>query len=94
MSISIRTKHFGFFVGGISYDYRRRWDRWCIRVAFGECGDINRWYKYRAGVDIQLLPNFIWYQDRIGVENGRMVIHTRIVGIQSWPFMRFCGGRP
>lgn len=93
--MSIRTKHFGFAVQRYPWA-RPRWGTWWVRIGFFDSGRPlgELPYLYWAGVDIQLLPNFIWWQDQIGVENGRMVIHTRIVGIQNWPFMRFGGGRP
>lgn len=98
MSIWIRTKDFGLIVARPVWERPRGyrwWDRWTIRIGFVGCeveGEIP--YRYWAGVDLQLLPNFIWYQDLIGFERGILVVHNRIVGIQSWPFMRFGGGRP
>lgn len=100
MSLSIRTKHFGFLIGRPVWQRpngRRKWDRWYINIGFVDDeveGAIP--FKYWAGVDIQLLPNFIWWQDLI-CQDPRVAdvqVHTRIVGIQNWPFMRFCGGRP
>jgi hypothetical protein len=99
VSISIRTKHFGFMAmrPWLEYADLRRWDKWTIRIGFVDAarpqGEIP--YRYWAGVDIQLLPNIIWWQELLHSEGpDRVIVHKRIVGIHNWPFMRFCGGRP
>lgn len=93
----IVTKHFGFWAGRdfMQWPPGRRWRNWGLRIGFVHDGEPNRWYKYGAGIDIQLVPNFIWWQDLIRQDPrvAEVQVHYRIVGIQNWPFMRFCGGR-
>lgn len=96
--VYIKTKHFGCYAGFHWQHYRPRprWDCLVFHIGFGELGEPNRWYKYRASVEVQLLPNFIWWQDVIRQDDrvcGGVQVHNRIVGIQSWPLLRFYGGR-
>lgn len=97
-NLSVVTNDFAFEIGRPVWQRPygwRWWDRWFLRIGFvGREAENEMPYHYWAGIDIQLLPNFIWWQDLIGIEHGIMKVHNRIVGIQSWPFMRFCGGRP
>lgn len=99
----ILTKHFGFEIGRPVWmrpNGGRWWDRWYITAGFGDAGEgfpaHGQPYRYGLNVDVQLLPNFIWWQDLV-CQDPRVAdvqVHTRIAGIQNWPFMRFHGWKP
>lgn len=95
------TKHFGFVLSRYDWNWPPRWWRFHTRIGFAHKKAVHDGsvegaspYKYWGGIDFQVLPIFIWYRTLIHQDSRIADVQCcdRIVGIQSWPFMRFCGG--
>ena len=87
MSMRIITKHFGCCLEHPIWELPA-WHKWCFSLGFvhGSGAPGDRAYRYALGIDFQLIPNFVWYVDYLGVEFGRPVFNYRIIGIDGWPF--------
>lgn len=97
--MQIDTRHF-YLWSGRTYAYDGRLPQWwrrSIRIGLGhrphqapDCHMVPG-YRYRRciGIDLCLLPNFIWWQDVIRQQVDIIEFQYRIAGIQSWPFARF-----
>ena len=92
--MSIVWKHIGFYIG-------RDWAglgplKWYkIVFAFGLFDrkvDAETFvtYKYVFSGSLWLIPNFIWWEEPIRQQPGRIDVQYRIVGIRGWPhYFRF-----
>lgn len=92
----IVTKHFGFAIERPWYDYRRRWRNWSIKIGFAATGRGPYAPRYRlwGQADLQLWPNFIWWQQDLGAPQAHGIrYHARLAGVHSWPLLRFYGGK-
>lgn len=81
------TKHFGFSFHRIIWELPAWYKRHLV-LGFGDMkseygGGVS--YEYGVSWEFWLLPNFRWYLDDLGVEQGNTRYHARIIGIQSWP---------
>ena len=86
-----QTKHFAISLARPAFELPR-WYKVSLRIGIIARKPPVEWqaqYRYVLGCDFQLIPNFIWWQDVLGTENGKVITRCRIIGIQNWPFQ--CG---
>lgn len=88
----LATPSFGIRLSRDPYDFRprRRWSRWSFRIGLGQLGRPNSWYRWNFGLALQLLPDFVWWQDYLGQERGHDVFQYRICGVmRGWRPIQF-----